>query len=171
MDNLPNPSYRPYTHFVTQNEPKVFKTDYASANQYIGASVGCNCVQTYTGQVGYRRPPPAGTSVRNTQFYEKNGTRSYRTEQGFKDIMGVPTYTEKHPRIDRLVAPSARTPKLFSPAGTPQPDCSLHPFTQPDLNDPRFSTPGMYKTSYKRDYLDPGSNIARPAGKSYFRIG
>lgn len=63
MDNLPNPSYRPYTHFVTQNEPKVFKTDYASANQYIGASVGCNCVQTYTGQVGYRRPPPAGTSV------------------------------------------------------------------------------------------------------------
>ncbi|CAD7966461.1 unnamed protein product [Amoebophrya sp. A120] len=165
------PSWRPYTHFTSPDTPKTFKRDFVTGSDYVGTSVGCNAIQTYDGQIGLRKPYPAGTSVRVTSFYGKTGVRSFRTEQGFKDLMGVPTYTEKHPRKERSPNPRGKTPRIVTPTATPEPELYLHPFTQPDLNDPRFDTPGMYKTSYKRDYLQPGSNVARPAGKSYFRLG
>ncbi|CAD7931458.1 unnamed protein product [Amoebophrya sp. A25] len=157
---------------VQAMEAPAHQTDYVSAAQYIGGNIKCNAIQTYDPQVGQRErmKPPAGTSIRVSDFYKRNGIRSYRTEEGFKDFIGVPTWTEKRERRSLPAPPSARSARSVSD-NTPEQDVYLHPFTQPDLNDPRFATPGLYKTSYKTEFQEPGQNLAREAGKSHFRIG
>lgn len=161
----------PYPLTREPAEGPAHQMDYATANHYYGANVRCNRVQTYQPQVGlYGEPPKAGTSIRGSSFFAKYGVRSFRTEQGFKDRLGVPGHTEMW---------SARSAGLYTyrkdssrrAISEPERDCYLATFRQPDPKDPRFGVPRAFLTSYKDEFLPPNTHRAPPAGKSWFRIG